>query len=162
MWAKSQQSGDAVPRPLLVQPARSSPTRNLSLRKSRRVAPSGPVAAGEGFAQIRPEGGRPGRPAVLARQDVESRTPVRSPTRARRAIRIRPRMRPFLSGSPQAWHRGGYPPALASSPMALAQAPWLLLQTPWLLLQTPWLLLRRKTPGQSRQFPRRPPQRPKP
>jgi len=63
-------------------PARTArPTRHLSLRKSRRVAPSGPVAAGEGFAQIRPEGGRPGRPAVLARQDVESRTPVRSPTR---------------------------------------------------------------------------------
>ena len=62
MWAKSQQSGDAIPR----TSATARVTTHLSLGKSRRVAPSGPVAAGEGFERKKPEGGRPGRPAVSA------------------------------------------------------------------------------------------------
>ena len=117
MCAKSQQSGDAIPR----TSASARVTTHLSLGKSRRVVPSGPVAAGEGFERIRPEGGRPGRPAIFAEPWMANR---KSPGEARpgcgtgrsaRCARIRctAAERPFLDGSPQAWTRGGYPPALA-------------------------------------------------
>ena len=64
MWAKSQQSGDALPR----MSADARVTTHLSLRKSRRVAPSGPVAAGEGFERKRPRSGagQDGRPFPLS------------------------------------------------------------------------------------------------
>src|ERR1700754_623224 len=56
-----------------------------------------------------------GRPFPL-RQEVESETSTRSPTRpVGQSINGRS-SRPFLSGSPQAWPRGWYPPALATSP----------------------------------------------
>jgi len=85
MCAKSQQSGDAVPH---HTPSVGSTTTRLTVRKSRRVAPSVPVAAGEGFERTRPRSGagQDGRPFPLS-QEGESETPVRSPTRARRAIK---------------------------------------------------------------------------
>src|ERR1700754_881632 len=58
---------------------------------------------------------RDGRPFPL-RQEVESETSTRSPTRPE-GQKINGRSsRPFLGGSPQAWPRGWYPPALATSP----------------------------------------------
>ncbi len=64
MCAKSQQSGDAIPR----TSATACVTTHLSLGKSRRVAPSGPVAAGEGFERTRPlsGAGQDGRPFSLS------------------------------------------------------------------------------------------------
>ena len=76
MWAKSQRSGDAVP----CTSATARVTTHLSLGKSRRVAPSGPVAVGEGFERTRPEGGRPGRPAIFAEPWMANR---KSPFEAR-------------------------------------------------------------------------------
>ena len=76
MCAKSQQSGDATP----CTSAAACVTTHLSLGKSRRVAPSGPVAAGEGFERTRPEGGRPGRPAIFAEPWMANR---KSPFEAR-------------------------------------------------------------------------------
>ena len=92
---------------------RSTPT-HLSVRKIRRVPPSWPVAAGEGFERTRPEGGRPGRPAIFAEPWMANqKSPGEARPAARRAINKRPRTRPFIDGSPQAWPRGWQPPALA-------------------------------------------------
>src|ERR1700754_800506 len=55
---------------------------------------------------------RDGRPFPL-RQEVESETSTRSPTRPEGQSINGRSSRPFLSGSPQAWPRGWYPPALA-------------------------------------------------
>jgi len=62
---------------------RSTPS-NLSRRKSRRVPPSWPVAAGEGFERKRPEGGRPGRPAVSAETGCRIGNPRSKPDPPRR------------------------------------------------------------------------------
>ncbi|MGY4164328.1 hypothetical protein ACVKN3_002271 [Luteibacter sp. PvP120] len=74
------------------------PTRHLNVRKSRRVAPSGPVAAGEGFERKKPEGGRPGRPAVSAETGCRIGNLRSKPDPARRAIDKRPRSGPSLAG----------------------------------------------------------------
>ena len=65
MCAKSQQSGDAVPH---HTPNVGSIPSTLTVRKSRRVAPSVPVAAGEGFERTRPRSGagQDGRPFLLS------------------------------------------------------------------------------------------------
>ena len=64
MCAKSPQSGDAAP----CTSAAARVTTHLSLGKSRRVAPSVPVAAGEGFERTRPRSGagQDGRPFLLS------------------------------------------------------------------------------------------------
>ncbi len=47
--------------------------------------------------------------------------PRSKPDPARRAINKRPRTRPFIDGSPQAWPRGWHPPALAPRPKVFAR-----------------------------------------
>ncbi|MET4678330.1 hypothetical protein ACVKN3_000812 [Luteibacter sp. PvP120] len=103
-------------------PRAARPTRHLSLRKSRRVAPSVPVAAGEGFERRKPEGGRPGRPAVSAETGGRIGNLRSKPDPGPKGNRQTAAERPFPFGSPQAWHRGGYPPALAPRPKAQRDA----------------------------------------
>jgi hypothetical protein len=61
-----------------------SPTRNLNVRQSRRVPPSGPLSAGEGSDWTRPRSGAGhGRPAFFVEAGTaDSKNPSRSPTRS--------------------------------------------------------------------------------
>jgi hypothetical protein len=114
-WCRSPRCGRTTNRavtpylaPCSFTPRAARPTRHLSLRKSRRVAPSGPVAAGEGCERKKPAGGRPGRPAVSAEPGgrIGNLRSKPDPDRTRvgahdvRESGTRPRQRPFLSGSP--------------------------------------------------------------
>ncbi|MET4676989.1 hypothetical protein ACVKN3_000779 [Luteibacter sp. PvP120] len=107
-WGRSPRCGRKANKAMTPYPtsARSPPraarpTIHLGIGKSRRVAPLGPVAAGEGFERTRPRSGAgpDGRPFSLS-HGWRIENPRSKPDPARRAINKRPRTRPFIDGSP--------------------------------------------------------------
>jgi hypothetical protein len=91
-----------------------SPATNLVVGESRRGPPAGALAQASDPDGSGPQGANHGWLAFFARQDVESKNPGWFTTRPQ-AIDKRPRQRPFLEGSPEAWPRGRYSPALAAT-----------------------------------------------
>jgi hypothetical protein len=71
-------------------PAFALPAMHLTVRKSRRVPPSGPVAQARALTGQGPQGAGHGWPAIFARQDVASKIPGRSPTRPEGQLSKRP------------------------------------------------------------------------
>ncbi len=121
-------------RPMPCTPGRRAfpaTKRNLALRsphtqpQSWKEPAGATLVAGSRRQGIRTDKARRGPARTAGRfRETGSRVenPRSKPDPARRAINKRPRTRPFLSGSPQAWPRGWHPPALAPRPKAQRDA----------------------------------------
>ncbi|MET4674569.1 hypothetical protein ACVKN3_003745 [Luteibacter sp. PvP120] len=113
-------------RPMPCAPGRRAfpaTKRNLALRfphtqpQSPKEPAGATLGAGSRRRGVRTEkarqgAGQDGRPFPLS-HGWRIGNPRSKPDPPRRGIDTRPRTRPFLSGSPQAWPRGWHPPALA-------------------------------------------------
>jgi hypothetical protein len=83
------------------------------VERERAGATLGAGSAGEGFERKKPEGGRPGWPAVSAEARMPSRKPPLEARPGPQGNRNTDAIAALLSGSPEAWPRGWHPPALA-------------------------------------------------